>query len=1021
MALALTAAPARAADGGSPAPTIEPAPAWVDQVPIPDPDPALKDRPVQPLLLVAEGRYPRDGRSEYHIESATLVQTPEGLTALGNIVLPWQPARADLIVNRVRILRHGQEIDLLKNGQPFTVLRRESDLEAATLDGVLTAAMQPEGLAVGDIIDVSFTLRMKPQAIPLRPEDMSVLVHDEPVRRIHYRQMWENGVAMRWASTDTMGKPKISRTVWGTELLLDRMGAEAPEAPKGAPARFLQPARLELTGYADWADISVLLAPSFAAAAALAPDSPVKAEIRRIAASTQDPKQRAMAALRLVEDEVRTFALPMGDGGYVPAKADLTWSRKFGDGKGKAVLLLAILDGLGIAAEPVLVSSAAGDALSIRLPEIEAFDHVVVRARIGGRSYWLDGTRLGDRDFDALASSPFIWGLPVRTAGAALEAMPSPPPAEPLFDLRVTYDASKGFFIPVPVTGEEIVHGDAATGLRLALQQIGPDAFRKSLRENAPDQVKTDDVQIDFKSDQENGSFAITFKGTQQMSWTGGPGGRKVDFHFDNDTIRWEPDFKRDDGRWKDVPFALSYPVSLASTETIILPRGGAGFTLKGKSFDRIVAGTRIARTISLENGRASARSVFERLKPEISAADAHSAEAALKEISADIAGVDSPDNYTMSDAEKQALLAREPTSAEGYNRRGYEYLQRGDDGKALADFDKATSMSPQWAVPMANRGIVLLHERKYDEAEAALRKAQALNDGESVVHQGLGMLDGARGKPDEAIAEFTRSLQSQPGNRFDLTMRANLYEQTGRFREAMADIDHVVADHPREAGPLREKARLHAFLGEQDAALQALDRAIALQPDDSGLLGHKGELLARFGRRDAALKSYADALRAYDKAHPDPHDVSQLREKTGDLALAGQADAAVAALDAALAAHPAVADLLIARCDARMTGGIALDKALKDCSDALYFSDGNIDATITRGMVELKMGRNAEALADFGNAVSWEKGNPRALYGRAIAKLRSGDKAGADKDFADARRLGFDVGAEYDEIGLKP
>src|SRR5436309_1099360 len=88
---ALAAAPANAADTASAAPSIAPAPAWVDQVPIPDPNPALKDRPLQPLLVVAEGRYPKNGGTEYHVETATLVQTPEGLPALGNVVLPWQP------------------------------------------------------------------------------------------------------------------------------------------------------------------------------------------------------------------------------------------------------------------------------------------------------------------------------------------------------------------------------------------------------------------------------------------------------------------------------------------------------------------------------------------------------------------------------------------------------------------------------------------------------------------------------------------------------------------------------------------------------------------------------------------------------------------------------------------------------------------------------------------------------------------------------------------------------------------
>ena len=54
-----------------------------------------------------------------------LIQNAQGMQALGTVTLPWQPSRSDLIVHRVQIIRNGAVIDLLRNGQRFTVLRRE--------------------------------------------------------------------------------------------------------------------------------------------------------------------------------------------------------------------------------------------------------------------------------------------------------------------------------------------------------------------------------------------------------------------------------------------------------------------------------------------------------------------------------------------------------------------------------------------------------------------------------------------------------------------------------------------------------------------------------------------------------------------------------------------------------------------------------------------------------------------------------------------------------------------------------
>jgi transglutaminase-like putative cysteine protease len=102
-------------------------------------------------------------------------------------------------------------------------------------------------------------------------------------------------------------------------------------------------------------------------------------------------------ALRLVQDQIRYVFLGMNLGGYTPASAETTWARRFGDCKGKTALLVALLRELGIDAEPALVSTTAGDGLDQRLPTLQLFDHVIVRARIDKTIYWLDGARQGDR------------------------------------------------------------------------------------------------------------------------------------------------------------------------------------------------------------------------------------------------------------------------------------------------------------------------------------------------------------------------------------------------------------------------------------------------------------------------------------------------------------------------------------------------------------------------------------------------------------------------------------------------
>src|SRR6185437_1982373 len=207
---------------------------------------------------------------------------------------------------------------------------------------------------------------------------------------------WPKGVAVQWKATPGFGAPSIVEKGGRTVLTLDESNVLAPKAPIAAPLRFRRVGFLEASSFGSWSEISKLMAPLFEKASEIPKGSPIEALADQIAARYAKPEDRAFAALRLVEDQTRYFALLMGDGGYVPAKADETWARRFGDCKAKTALLLAILRRLGIAAEPVLVNLGAGDGIDELPPSLAAFNHVIVRAKVGGQSYWLDGTRTGD-------------------------------------------------------------------------------------------------------------------------------------------------------------------------------------------------------------------------------------------------------------------------------------------------------------------------------------------------------------------------------------------------------------------------------------------------------------------------------------------------------------------------------------------------------------------------------------------------------------------------------------------------
>ena len=88
------------------------------------------------------------------------------------------------------------------------------------------------------------------------------------------------------------------------------------------------------------------------------------AKLDRIARQYSDPRDRAVHALRLVQDDVRYFGIEIGMGSHVPRPPELTLQRGYGDCKDKSVLLVSALDYLNVKAVPALASFSKGDVFA---------------------------------------------------------------------------------------------------------------------------------------------------------------------------------------------------------------------------------------------------------------------------------------------------------------------------------------------------------------------------------------------------------------------------------------------------------------------------------------------------------------------------------------------------------------------------------------------------------------------------------------------------------------------------------
>ena len=523
LGLAVISSPAWAGDQ----PTYGPPEAWVKPMAVPAGGTAPDGAPAQVLLYEVQAKLGADADS-FFVDKASKILTPQGLASVGTVTETWDPDTEDLTIHHVHVIRGDQVIDALAGGQKLLVLRRENKLELAMLDGRLTATFEPEGLQVGDVVDFSYTLTHHDPALKGHSEDYEGLQYAGVAKQVYWREFWPASKTMRWRATTGVAQPKITQTADGVELVFDMRDVETPKPPKGAPARFFELGAVEFSQFGDWAQLSSLLSPLWDKATALPPTSPLRAEVAKIAATSTDPKVRTAEALRLVEDQTRYVFLGMNDGGLVPADADQTWARRFGDCKGKTALLVALLRALGVDAEPVLVNTTFGDGMDERLPMASWFDHAIVRAEIGGKTYWLDGTRIGDRGIDDLTIPPYHCALPVRASGAALIKLSPPPLAQPGFDVVLKVDASGGPDAPEPTKIDLIYRGEDAATLRQTLASVDTADRDRFLRDFWTKADPWLDVQSVGESDDPvTGEPHLTAEGVGRLTWTSGADGAR--------------------------------------------------------------------------------------------------------------------------------------------------------------------------------------------------------------------------------------------------------------------------------------------------------------------------------------------------------------------------------------------------------------------------------------------------------------------------------------------------------------
>lgn len=401
------------------------------------------------------------------VNQALQVNDASALSVIGQYGISYNPAYQKLTLHRVAILRDGQVLDRLARAN-IRVLNQEDQLKHGIYGGASTIQLLLDDVRVGDTLWLTYSTEGANPVFGKRWSDefswdLPVPVELRRVTILHPRQR-----PLTWRQLGDFGddaiKPVVDQTGDFERLRFEARGLEGVETEPSTPTDYLPQRMLQMSEYDSWQGVAGWAASLFPPA----PPSPALQQTARRFASLPDKAAQAAAALHWVQDEIRYFSVSIGENSHRPQPPETVLSRRFGDCKDKAYLLVSLLGQLGIPAHPMLVNARAPALPGKITPSPTWFDHVIVALELDGKTVYVDPTETGQKGpLDQLPPVlPGAQALPVDAAATALVVLPDRddgrPPVERID--RIVVDAFDG---DATLESHEIYRGDYAASARL--------------------------------------------------------------------------------------------------------------------------------------------------------------------------------------------------------------------------------------------------------------------------------------------------------------------------------------------------------------------------------------------------------------------------------------------------------------------------------------------------------------------------------------------------------------------------
>jgi tetratricopeptide (TPR) repeat protein len=215
--------------------------------------------------------------------------------------------------------------------------------------------------------------------------------------------------------------------------------------------------------------------------------------------------------------------------------------------------------------------------------------------------------------------------------------------------------------------------------------------------------------------------------------------------------------------------------------------------------------------------------------------------------------------------------LQLKPDYAMAYYNKAESLLWMGQDSAALELFDRALHIAPAYFKAMRGKGDALVRVGRGDAAIPLYQEALKLQPDDSEAARSLGIALLNTGRVSEAIERFEAVLRVDPRDARAHNNLGYAYLKLGRMKTAVEHFAAVVRLEPDSAEAHCNHAVALARAGRLTDAIGEYRQGIVLKPDDPVAYYSLGNAYARTGDFLQAVAAYQAALK-YRPEYPEAH-----------------------------------------------------------------------------------------------------------------------------------------------------